>query len=348
MRLWPFGSKVETRSSSATDSLVAAILATAQGGSAAEVAQTAAAQIAASLYESAFGVAEWEGVERNRLEVVTAHLPAIARALILRGEWVGVIRSAPLRIVPASDWLVRGRGAEPEAWSYVCDLAGPDGREKVRSRSEGVLHFRRGVEAARPWQGVSPLRAAGLTARVLAELEAMMADEAAGPRGYVLPVPSDGQAERVAELRRDVAKLRGKVALVETTTAGWGEGRTAAPMSDWQAHRLGAAFPSALETARASASAAILTACGVPPALAEPGADGTASREAYRRFLHVGCAPLARIIAAEVQSKLETGSAWLAFGELAAADVAGRARALGSLVTAGVELAEAREIAGLG
>lgn len=346
MRFPFFGRRLERRSSSATDLLVSSILSQANAGTAADVGETAAGQTAAALYEAAFEVAEWVSPSA-RLEAVSPHLPSIARSLILTGNWCGLIRTGPLRVEPAASWTVHGRGADSEGWSYTLDFAGPDGSVSRRVEAAAVLHFRRGVNPARLWAGESPLRAAGLTARMLAGLESTMADEANATRGYVFPIPSAGDSDSVAELKADLRKLRGKVALVETTASGWGEGRTAAPRQDWGARRIGAAFPPELEAARASASAALLAACGVPPALAEPGADGTASREAYRRFLHVGLAPLARIIAREVARRLDVPGAALTFGELAAADVATRARALASFVKAGLTIEEARQVVGV-
>ena len=88
----------------------------------------------------------------------------------------------------------------------------------------------------------------------------------------------------------------------------------------------------------------MLAACGVPPDLF---AAGNASREAWRRFLHGSLQPLAALVARELADKLERPGLSIGFRRLAASDVANRARALGDLVKAGVELAEARRLSGL-
>ena len=66
------------------------------------------------------------------------------------------------------------------------------------------------------------------------------------------------------------------MALVETTSGGWGEGRGAAPQSDWKPQRIGAAFPDSLRALRGDAEACILAACGVPVELITARSDGAA------------------------------------------------------------------------
>ena len=92
-------------------------------------------------------------------------------------------------------------------------------------------------------------------------------------------------------------------------------------MSDWKPQRIGADPPAALVTQEERASMEVYAACGVPPALFAVG-EGTAQRESYRRFLHGTVAPLARIVAAELSSKLD-GDVVLNFDSLFAADLSG-------------------------
>ena len=66
----------------------------------------------------------------------------------------------------------------------------------------------------------------------LARLEEALADESGGPRGHVLPIP-EGQREPtdddadgddpLADLRGDLVRLRGALALVETMASGYGD-----------------------------------------------------------------------------------------------------------------------------
>ena len=126
-------------------------------------------------------------------------------------------------------WDVKGRW-DATTWRYRCLIAGPSGSITRNLPAEGVVHGRYSTDPARPWCGVSPLAWASLTGRLHASLEDAIADEAGGTRGHLLPVPQgpegdelDANGEPVdslADLRRDVADLRGRTVLTETTSAG--------------------------------------------------------------------------------------------------------------------------------
>ena len=91
----------------------------------------------------------------------------------------------------------------------------------------------------------------------------------------------------------------------------------------------------------------VALACGVPSALLDKRAEGTAQREALRRFLHVGLEPLGEIVAAELARKLDIPGLRLDFSPLTASDLAGKARAIKGMVEAGIDLSQAVMIAGL-
>ena len=85
-------------------------------------------------------------------------------------------------------------------------------------------------------------------------------------------------------------------------------------------------------------------ACGLSPGLYSE--SGTVSREAWRQALVALIQPLGTLVAEELSTK--TGEAVrLTWAELRAADVMSRARALGSMVTAGATLDSAAQAAGL-
>ena len=146
-------------------------------------------------------------------------------------------------------------------------------------------------------------------------------------------------------LRADIAKARGKALLVETSNAGWGEGKTAAPSRDWKAERLGPKPPDAMATIRKDTFAAVLAACGCSGAMFDD-SDGTSKREAQRIFLHGTVRPLGKLLAAELTAKLETEIA-LNFDQLYMHDLAGRAQAFQKLVAGGMDAAKAAGISGL-
>ena len=102
--------------------------------------------------------------------------------------------------------------------------------------ANGMVHIRLQADPEQPWRGVSPLASAALAGRLSAETVMALADEASGPRGFLLPTPVDGGDPTVAALKADIRALRGKVALVESTSSGWAaDGSQQRPKGDWGA-----------------------------------------------------------------------------------------------------------------
>ena len=89
----------------------------------------------------------------------------------------------------------------------------------------------------------------------------------------------------------------------------------------------------------------VLAACGIPPAMFQKASD-SGQREAYRRWVALTVQPLAGLLAAELSAKLEADIG-IDLGGLYAHDLAGRARAFGSMVTAGIDVSKAAALAGL-
>ena len=176
----------------------------------------------------------------------------------MRWPWT---KKAELRLIPCGSWDVRG-GWEPESWFYRVDTFGPSGNVTVFVPGSKILHCMFSYDPARPWLGLSPLQWASLTGTLAANLESKLGEEAGGSVGHLLPVPQDAGASDDDEddeaadkpldaLRSDLANLKGRTALVETTSSGWGEGRGAAPaFGDWQPRRFGASPPQTLAVLR--------------------------------------------------------------------------------------------------
>ena len=188
---------------------------------------------------------------------------------------------------------------------------------------------------------------------MLAESTAHLADEASGLRGSLIPLgidpgdDEDPETSPVAALQRRIGSLRGAVALLESTR-NMAEGLPmGAPTRDWQPSRLGANPPDALVDLSDKASLAVLAACGIPPKLMSGQGQGTAAREAFRRFLHSTVTPLLSSMAAEAEVKLDTPGLKFDSAGLFAADVAGRARAFQSLVGGGMDVERAAGLSGL-
>ncbi|MYF31272.1 MAG: phage portal protein [Gammaproteobacteria bacterium] len=272
----------------------------------------------------------------------------IGRSLIKHGEIVFLLDIDQLgaRLIPAATFDVWG-AASPASWVYRVDLPGPSGQASRWVEGAAVLHFTYATSAAEPWRGVGPLQAASAAGRLSAEVEKELADEAAGPRGHLLPVPKDGGDETMDGVRADIKRADGRIVTVETTAGNWGDGTMMnAPREDWVTKRFGGDPPKPMVDLNSEAAKMVLGACGVPVELLVSG-DGSGQREAWRRFLFGTVAPLGRLVAAELRRKLEA-EASIEWDELRASDLVGRARAVGSLVKAGYTPESAAAVAGLG
>ena len=89
----------------------------------------------------------------------------------------------------------------------------------------------------------------------------------------------------------------------------------------------------------------VCSALGIPAPLFN-GTDGGSSREAYRQLLTATLEPWASIIKSEFREKIGYPVEFN-FKKLAAADIAARARAYGTLVASGVDKDEAAAVSGL-
>ena len=330
-----------------TDAVVAALAAQAAGQSVGDPGAIAALEAATALYARAFASAR-----------MTPPVPAlspstmtlIARNLIRRSEDVHLIqvRGDAAALIPCGSWDVRGPWRE-SAWWYRADTFGPFGNDTHFVSGASVLHCRYAVDSARPWYGISPLGWARSTATLAANLETRLGEEAGSSVGFLLPVPQDGgdggDEDPLAQLKVDLANLRGRVALTETSSAGWGDGQMAAPQKDWVPQRIGAHPPESLATLRSDAAMAVLSACAVPVSLVTD-ADGTSQREAWRRFVMGAVEPLLEVVAQEIETKLETRVAF-DLSRLWAHDLAGRASSFKAMVTAGMEVERAAGLSGL-
>ncbi len=196
--------------------------------------------------------------------------------------------------------------------------------------------------------GPAPISWAHTTARLQSEAERSLADEAQGPLAQLLAIPSDGgddsDSDPLKLLRADIRAARGKALLVETSAAGWGEGRTAAPQRDWKPARLGPMPPESMVAISKDSFARVLAACGASPSLFDD-SDGTSKREALRQF-HLGTVrPLARILETELTRKLEA-DVRLKF-DLYNVDLQGRAAAFAKMVQGGMALDQAAAASGI-
>ena len=334
--------------SSYTDAVVDAIVSRAGGSTAPRVSQTGGLEIAAGLVGRAFATAQVENAEDDVTAALTPRvLMMVGRELIRTGEAVLAIQIArgELDLLPCSTWDITGDAA-PRSWLYRVDLASPTGSSTRTLPADGVIHCQYSFAPDQPWLGVAPLQVASGTGRLLSEAEKALADESATPRGYVLPLPSEGDSTVLQGLRASLKTLDGKLATVETTQGAWPGSKDAAPSGDWRAMRLGANPPGSLVELRRDALRTALSAAGIPDSLTER-SDGTAMREGWRQMLFGLISPIGRVVEHELRLKLDAPELSLTWSELRASDLSGRARAFASLVKSGMELERAAALSGL-
>lgn len=358
---WPW-TRREKRSAGGgySDAVVAAIEAQA-AQKVADASSTAAIEAVAGMLSRALADADVIGPGWVQDAVTPFWLMQVGRSLIRPGESLSVVEmdsaTGRLELVPAAFWnfeALSTPGAEREdTWTARVTTYGPSSSQTRLLGRDRLVFVRWGTSPGTRYRGQGPTSWAHLTARLSGEVEKSLGDEAAGPLAQILPMPAsddsddtddDETDETLALLRADIAGARGKVILPETTAAAWGDGKSAAPMYDWKAQRLGPAPPEALVKVAQDAFSRMVAACGCNVSLFTD-ADGTAQREAWRRW-HLGTVePLAKLLAHELTVRLET-DVKLRLDKYPT-DLAGRAQSFQKLVAGGVAVNEALAVSGL-
>ena len=347
---WPWQSREKRDSGGGFSDAVVRLLEAQAAGSAADASSTAAVEAASGALSRAFASAAIVGPSWVQVAVTPGVLAQVGRDLIRSGDSMHVIRMGAdgmVRLIPASSWHWEG-SHDPSSWTVRVTAYGPSTSTTWNLPAASVVFVRWGGTPGQPYVGTGPLSWAHTTARLQFEAERSLADEVGGPLAQLLAIPQDGgddsDSDPLKMLKADVRSARGKALFVETTAAAWDTGRVAAPQKDWQANRLGPTPPESMATIRKDAFSAVLAACGTPPSLFVD-SDGTAQREAVRRW-HLGTVlPLARLLEHELTVKLET-EVGLKFDSYPL-DLAGRAQAFQKLVAGGVAVNEALATSGL-
>ena len=330
---------IETRSGY-TDLILSGLIQQAEGSAVPNVAGVAAAETAAGLYARCFTTAGVSASDQIRRLLTPAILGQIGRELITEGESVWLLTAADrLELVPVYQYDAEGSAF---AWRYSSVSAnGPSNTTTRRNVvQDEVLHARYSTDAREPWRGIGPYQNARITSRLQSFLESALGDESSGTRGHLLPVPKQ------SGLKEDLKKLRGQLATVEhSQSAGYGQNLERGASGSLRPIRLGADPPAALVNLQAGIHSELLAVAGLPTALFDQDASAAASREAFRAFLSTSLKPLGVLVSGEL-SRLFEEDVTLEFSEIAGSDLMARSRALGSLVTAGVGIAEAKTICG--
>ena len=284
------------------------------------------------------------------------------------------------RLLRATASDVHGDGPDPATWWYRLTIQGPHTKRTVTAPAASVVHVRYATESHSPARGIAPLQYAALTGTLTANLERSLGYEAAGavanlitlPEGFnAQPPTEDGEApsppdtstnrtsrfnaqppteddeapavERPGDaLAEAIRTAKGRTLLPETTASSYGDPGARPPRRDWEPARLGANPPMAMVQLRQHVESTVLACFGVPARLGPMGVnDGTAQREALRRFLDPDGATLADLIAEELTCVLERPVVSTIGQSAGVADVAGRARAVKALIEAGIDKADA-------
>ena len=240
-----------------------------------------------------------------------------------------------------SSWEVLG-GADPATWRYRIEYSTPGGFFSQVIGGAGVIHVRYATRPESPWRGLSPLHLADETRQLASWIERRLREESSTSTAYVLALP-EGRADD-DELKSDPKTLKGRLAVVDTTSGGWGGGQSQAPKGDWDSRRIGAEPPATVNTLRQNVRADVLALYGIP---SEGFASGAAAEAGYRQFLNSTITPIAELVAVELADKLDSPGLAFDFGDLRAADIASRARAYKALVEAQMPATKAAQLTGL-
>ena len=321
---WPW--QREHRGSNYSEVVQDALLALAEGKAASSPLTVAAVESCAGLWGRSFA----QAVVSPTGLLSASTLYDVGRTLALSGEYVALFEvgaSGPVFSRPAT-YDVRG-GPNPESWIYDLWMAGPTSTLRVQVPRSRVAHLRINQEASTPWRGRSPISAARATGRLLAGLEAALADEGSTPVGRIVATPEG--SHKTGALQKSLNALRsGKLALVETTAGGFGD-RGAAPNRDWVAHRLGPDFTAAEVELRKLVEGSVFAVFGCSGLLSGNLDSGTGQRESYRRYQRSTLESLAAIASVEF-GRIIDAPVTFDFARLRASDTAGQARAFRFLV----------------
>lgn len=295
-------------------------------------AYVSALEIAASALARAFASAIVGGRDAALFDPNTMAL--IGRRIVEAGEAIWYRRGRML--IRGDLYTIQPNG------SYEIQ-AGEQENNVVRVMPERVFAARWNTDYQTA-RGISPLGLARNVRDLNARLEQALATEANATVGYLLPIPEDPASKTVTKLEEDLKALNGRIAVIESSRGGWGDGPGAAPRRDFVLARLGPDYPQSNVDLFGRAQETVLAACGYPIQLVR-GGEGSGQREAWRRYLHGTIAPLGRIVeiaAARAMLRIE-----LSFDSLFASDITGRARAFQSLVQAGMSVQDAAMQSGL-
>ena len=323
-----------------TDQVVARIMASASGAS--DGRALAAIETASRIWGSGLASAAVTPSTLALRAVTPAILDSIGRSLCRSGESLHVIhvRNEHVRLTPCAQWTVKG-DADPASWIYLCNMNGPSTATAITLPGASVVHVRYAPSPSQPWKGRSPMQMALDTTMAAFRLEKATSEELNFTQSQlIVPRKSAGEFGMADSLTPDtISKI--VAAFAEHTHTG-----AFVIPADVTPQRLGPEPPDSFALLRDRLENSILAMHGIPPALIAARGTGTALRESFRQVLHSLLKPLGAILAEELKEKLDPAAS-IDFTASKAGDLTSSARAVGVLVTAGMTLADAREVVGI-
>ena len=321
------------------------------GSPAAAWARSAACEIAC-LFWARLATATVEPRNRRTAALTPMTVATITRRLVRNGEYLAVldVRDGRLQIDEAWEWTVQGR-PRSDSWTYRVTQSGPSFTETRTLPASEVLHVRYAWFPEQPWRGASPAAFAANGSGLAGGIDSTLAGEATGPSGYVMPAADlggdaeDDDADPFTTMRAELAALKGGLTLAPTQKDALGRGPDAAPKSDYQALRFGFAPPEELTELRRQALIDSLAAYGIHGSLTDERAPAAALREGARMFRESTLPALAALIAEQVGAAIGENDLRFVFPTIS--DVGVKARAVASLVSSGMTIADARQVVGL-
>ena len=298
---WHLGRTEQRAAANYTDAVTQAIQ-DALGTSKVLPTDLAVVESCVALISDPFLVASITGLTLPKRFLYTA-----ARDVLRHGNSVWLIETSTgtLELMRVAKWGVEGSSLSPASWMYNLTLCVPDGEIKRRTPASGVVHLRLAGDADKDWLGKAPWQNASLTADTMGELERGVRDESSIYAGRLWTSPDASTIAQNQAMAASITALKGGHQVVaETTAAGFGQGRIAAPAADWKPVSTGQHHQQGNSFMRTQVEGSLAAAYGVPSAFFNPNGTAPALREAKRQAFLNRTIPMATLFSEELTAKL--------------------------------------------
>lgn len=338
VNLWPLKRREQIETRAAFPSVTAEHLAGRRAGVQSDGAVPLSATVAtiAQTWSKAFAMLD---ADPDPSPLRADVLAAIGLDLCLRGEscWHVRVEGGDLRMVRVAYWDHVSPGR-----AFQLHIAHQYHTETIRALAGEVVLLTINSPANAPWQGRSPFALMGASPRLMAEIEGAVSGAVEWVGRGLLPFPDVVPEEQQSAALRGL-KGGGMLAAIRSR-ADFATNTGNARPNEFKRVELTPDHESAdLNPTVDQLHNRLLAAAGIPPTLLTPNGNAGAMREGYRLFVLQHIEPLARQLLPELA---KVGVTKLGTGTMMSADVAGRARAVGTLVGAGMSLDKALALVG--